>query len=159
LTFYSYITPKKLNVKLINVPPTKEIVAESIRQVNSEHLNKFIILFGTVVRTGHVQTRELYKEFECRSCGKRFVCESDVSEFNRFNFPPKCGGKVETKVNPFFKIAKTFMEKIKGGGKDGGGFGPRPEETKTKVNSDFQTTECRSKAFAPIEGTSEYSDY
>jgi hypothetical protein len=44
---------------------------------------------------------------------------------------------VETKVNPFFKIAKTFMEKIKGGGKDGGGFGQRPEETKTKVNSDF----------------------
>lgn len=112
-----------------------------------------------MVRTGHVQTRELYKEFECRSCGKRFVCESDVSEFNRFNFPPKCGGKVETKVNPFFKIAKTFMEKIKGGGKDGGGFSARPEETKTKVNSDFQTTECRSKAFAPVEGTSEYSDY
>ncbi len=134
IMFFSYITPKKLVVKLVNVPPTKEIVAESIRSVNSEHLNKFIILFGTVVRTGHVHSRELFKEFECRSCGKRFVCESDISEYNRFNFPPKCTGKVETKVNPFFKIAKTFMNKIKG---KEGGMGFQQEETKTKVNSDF----------------------
>lgn len=27
--------------------------------------------------------------------------------------PPKCTGKVETKVNPFFKIAKTLMQKMK----------------------------------------------
>ena len=48
------ITPKKIHVKLTNVPPTKEIVAESIRSVGAQHINKFIILFGTVVRTGHV---------------------------------------------------------------------------------------------------------
>ena len=56
INYFSNVTPKKLCVKLINVPPTKEIVAESIRTVNSEHLNKFIILFGTVVRTGHVHS-------------------------------------------------------------------------------------------------------
>lgn len=99
------MTPKKLQVKLTNVPPTKEIVTESIRTVNAEHLNKFIILFGTVVRTGHVHSRELFKEFACKQCQKTFVCESDISEFNRFQLPPRCTGKVETKVNPFFKIA------------------------------------------------------
>ena len=60
------ITPKKLTVKLFNVPPTNEIVAESIRSVGPEHLNKFIILFGTVVRPGHVHSRELFKEFQCK---------------------------------------------------------------------------------------------
>lgn len=54
---------KYLDVKLSSVPPTKEIVAESIRQVGAEHLNKYIIVFGTVVRTGHVHSRELYKKF------------------------------------------------------------------------------------------------
>ncbi len=88
-------------------------MTESIRQVNSEHLYKFIILFGTVVRTGHIHSRELFKEFMCKNCEKKVVCESDVSEFNRFNLPLKCNGKVETKVNPFFKIAKSLMEKMK----------------------------------------------
>lgn len=45
------------------IPPTKEIVAESIRQVSAEHLNKYLIVFGTVVRTGNVHSRELYKDF------------------------------------------------------------------------------------------------
>jgi DNA replicative helicase MCM subunit Mcm2 (Cdc46/Mcm family) len=94
LKLFSVITPKKLTVKLINVPPTKEIVAESIRSVGAEHLNKFIILFGTVVRTGHIHSRELFKEFACKQCGKTVVCESDLSEFNRFVMPPRCTGKV-----------------------------------------------------------------
>lgn len=100
-------------MKLINVPPIKEIVADTIRQVNSSHLNKFIILFGTVVRTGHVHSRELYKEFKCKTCEKTVICESDITEFNNFKTPPKCSGKVETKVNPFFKIAKSLMMKMK----------------------------------------------
>ena len=45
------------------VPPTKELVAESLREITSYHLNKFIIIFGTVVRTSNIQSRELYKEF------------------------------------------------------------------------------------------------
>ena len=63
---------KNLDAKLINVPPTQEIVADSIRSVNSEHLNKFIILFGTVVRTGNVHSRELVKDFKCKQCEKEF---------------------------------------------------------------------------------------
>lgn len=145
-TFSSVVTPKKIVVKLTNVPPTKEIVAESIRSVTSEHQNKFIILFGTVVRTGHVHSRELYKEFQCKACEKTVVCESDISECNRFIMPPKCTGKVETKVNPFFKIAKTLMEKMKSKAISGGkGEGLSTEDIndlngnggRTKVNSDF----------------------
>lgn len=140
-------------VKLSNVPPTKEVVAESIRSVGAEHLNRFIILFGTVVRTGNVHSRELFKEFSCRQCGKTIVCESDISEYNRFNFPAQCSGKVETKVNPFFKIAKSLMDKMKRG-KDS-----HSPDRGAKVNSDFQTTNCKSRSFNPIDGSSEYSDY
>ena len=140
-------------MKLINVPPTKEIVAESIRSVNSEHLNKFIILFGTVVRTGNVHNRELYKDFECKQCQKVFTCESDITEFNRFALPLRCDGKVETKVNAFFKIAKTLMKQMNHKG------GDKSEKPKKDVNSDFQTSACKSKNFVPVEGTSEYADY
>ena len=142
-------------MKLINVPPTKEVVAESIRQVGSEHLNKFIILFGTVVRTGHIHSRELFKEFMCKSCEKKVVCESDVTEYNRFNLPAKCNGKVETKVNPFFKIAKSLMEKMK----SKSGEAETHHQASSKANTDFQTSECKSRTFVPVEGTSEYSDY
>lgn len=137
------------------MPPTREIVAESIRAVGAQHLNKFIILFGTVVRTGNVQSRELFKEFACRQCGKTVVCESDISEYNRFNFPAQCSGKVETKINPFFKIAKSLMEKMKKGNKGSPDRGGGAQ----KVNSDFQTTNCKSRSFNPIEGSSDYSDY
>ena len=141
------------------MPPTKEIVAESIRSVGSEHLNKFIILFGTVVRTGHVHSRELFKEFSCKACGKTVVAESDISEFNRFSLPPKCTGKVETKVNPFFKIAKTLMLKMKNKTNGGEQNQEENENGKQKPNSDFQTSDCKSRSFNPIEGTSEFSDY
>ena len=58
-----------LDIKLINVPPTKEIVAESIRDLSAMHLNKLIMICGTVVRTGNVNSRELTKKFTCKSCG------------------------------------------------------------------------------------------
>ena len=81
----SYFRVKKnIDIKLINVPPTTEIVASSIRSVTSEHLNKFIILFGTVIRTGNVHNRELFKDFECKNCNKVFTCESDITDYNKF---------------------------------------------------------------------------
>lgn len=54
---------ERLDVKLINVPPTSEIVCETIREIDATHLNKFIIIYGTVVRTGNVGARELFKKF------------------------------------------------------------------------------------------------
>ena len=95
------------------VPPTKEIVCESIRKVGSEHLNKYIIVFGTVVRTGNVHSRELYKDFQCKSCGKKITCESDITEYNKFNLPQRCDSQVEKKKNQFFQIVKTMMQKGK----------------------------------------------
>ena len=45
---------KNLDVRLCNVPPCKEIMADSIRELNSTHFNKFISVFSTVTRTGQV---------------------------------------------------------------------------------------------------------
>lgn len=49
-------TKTRLDIKFINVPPTNEVLAESIRCLSSRHLNKLIIIFGTVVRTGNVNS-------------------------------------------------------------------------------------------------------
>ena len=87
---------------MINVPPTKEIVAESIRELSAKHLNKLIIICGTVVRTGNVNSRELTKKFCCKSCGKEYICESDITEYNRFVTPVACDNMIEKKQNPFF---------------------------------------------------------
>lgn len=100
---------ERLDIKLINVPPTKEIVAESIRDLSSQHLNKLIIIFGTVVRTGNVNSRELKKKFACKTCGKQVICESDIAEYNRFKLPLACDGEVEKKQNPFFQAAQKMM--------------------------------------------------
>jgi hypothetical protein len=59
--------------------------------------------------------------------------------------PPRCTGKVETKVNPFFKIAKEMMMKLKSkatGNKGGSTFNDDFNEgnqvgAKTKANTDF----------------------
>ena len=64
----------KLDIKLNNVPPSKEIAPEKIRDLSSHHLGKMIVLFGTVVRTGNVNSRELLKRFECKQCGLVTVC-------------------------------------------------------------------------------------
>lgn len=84
------------------MPPTKEIVAESIRDLGAQHLGKLIIIFGTVVRTGNINSRELKKRFACKSCGKEYICESDLAEYNRFVTPVACDNMVEKKQNPFF---------------------------------------------------------
>ena len=110
---------ERLDVKLINVPPTKEIVAESIRDLNAKHLGKLIIIFGTVVRTGNVSSRELKKKFACKSCQKEYICESDLAEYNRFITPVACEGMVEKKANPFFQVAQKIMQKGRGRGGSG----------------------------------------
>ncbi len=57
--------------------------------------------------------------------------------------PPRCTGKVEAKVNPFFKIAKDMMNKLKSKGANGvkESFtdlaGEQNTSYKTKANTDF----------------------
>ena len=81
---------KNIDVKLTNVPPLKEVICESIRNLGQYHLNKRTIIFGTVVRTSNINSRELKKDFECKLCSKKFVCESDVTEYNNFATPYRC---------------------------------------------------------------------
>eukprot|EP00347_Sterkiella_histriomuscorum_P013643 403363933 len=154
------VVKKNLDVKLLNIPPTKEVVAESIRAVNTEYQNKFIILTGTVVRTGHVNSRELFKQFKCRQCEKEFTCESDITEYNNFKLPQRCDGKVQTKENPFFKIAKTLINNIKNKNMKGQlDENQNFDNPKREANTGFQTSACKSKSFQPVDGTSEFSDY
>ena len=81
---------EKLDVKLINVPPSKEIVCETIREVTARHLNKYIIIYGTVVRTGNVNSRELTKKFCCKLCGREYICESEIADYSSFRLPVRC---------------------------------------------------------------------
>ena len=140
----------RLDIKLINVPPTNEVLAESIRDLNSRHLNKLIIIFGTVVRTGNVNSRELQKYFKCRQCGEEYVCESDITEYNNFNLPKTCTGRVQKKENPFFKIAQNMMNKQNG----------KQTQPRKKSNDDGMTN-CRSRNFVEMEnpGPAEFADY
>ncbi len=68
-----------------------------------------MIIFGTVVRTGNVHSRELRKLFKCKQCEKEVECESDITEFNRFIMPVMCDGKVDAKKNPFFQLAQQIV--------------------------------------------------
>jgi DNA replicative helicase MCM subunit Mcm2 (Cdc46/Mcm family) len=125
---------------LINVPPISgEIVAESIREINNRMLGKQIIVFGTVMRTGNVNSREIFKKFECKQCGKQVDCESDISEYNKFILPVRCDGQVLKKIstNPFFAIAQKILAKQNGAPK-------KQEPTEKMVN-------CTGRSFAPIE--------
>ena len=64
-------------------------------------MGKLTILFGTVVRTSNTNCREVMKDFQCKQCQKIHVCESDISEFNRFALPVRCDAKQLKKFNPF----------------------------------------------------------
>ena len=65
------------------------------------------------MRTGNINSRELKKKFACKSCGKEYICESDIAEYNRFVMPVTCDGLVEKKQNPFFQIAQSVINKKK----------------------------------------------
>lgn len=153
---------ERIDIKLINVPPTKEIVAESIRELSARHLNKLIIISGTCVRTGNINSRELKKKFACKSCGCEYICESDITEYNKFITPVSCDGLVEKKVNPFFQIAQKMMKKGKnnrqgsndreGGNQRGNNGGGGQPDNKVK---------CNARSFVPIDDptTAQYADY
>ena len=41
---------RRVHIRLINIPPMKEISIGSIRNVRQCHVNKYMVLYGTVVR-------------------------------------------------------------------------------------------------------------
>ena len=59
------------------------------------------IIFGTVIRTSNINSRELIKDFQCRLCGKRITCKSDISEYNNFQMPLRCDQLVEREPTPY----------------------------------------------------------
>jgi len=84
-----------LKVRLVNIPPINEIAIGSIRSVRQCHMNKYMVIYGTVVRAQSVKNRETKKDFACKNCGKLYTAKSDIYEFSNFILPPVCGGKIE----------------------------------------------------------------
>ena len=109
-----------MDVRLINVPPFKEIFLDTIRNLRQSHVNKFMVIQGTVIRTSNVKNRETKKDFACRNCGKIYRASSDIYEFNRFLLPPICGGEVEKRPNPFYNMLMSMRRKKMGQDNRGG---------------------------------------
>jgi len=130
------------------VPPLNEITLESIRNIRQCHVNKYIMVFGTVLRRTHIKNRETKKDFACKTCGKIYTASSDIYECNRFILPPICGGELERKPNPFYSLMKTMLNKRRGNqqnsGRDFGGV---------------TMGQCNSRLFLPVHGTAQYKDY
>ena len=103
---------KNLDVKLIQVPPLKEVHCESIRNLNSHNLGKTTIIFGTVIRTGNMSARELIKDFQCKLCGRRITCESDISEYNKFILPTRCDAPIIKTQDPFENLVESMNSKM-----------------------------------------------
>lgn len=120
--------------------------------MTARHLNKYIIIYGTVVRTGNVNSRELTKKFKCKLCEREYICESEIADYSSFRLPVRCEAKVEVekKPNPFFNIAKKFPGK---GGKNASNVsGNAPKIVKQ---------DCKSRAFVPVDDVDmeDYADY
>jgi DNA replicative helicase MCM subunit Mcm2 (Cdc46/Mcm family) len=110
--------PKRhIDIRLTNVPPLTEITLDTIRNLRQCHVNKYIVIYGTIIRTTARKNRETKKDFACKNCGKIYTANSDIYEYSRFLLPPICGGEVEKKPNPFFNMLQT-MRKRKFGGQD-----------------------------------------
>ena len=62
----AFSVKNKLDIKLNNIPPLKEILCDSIRNLGQNHIEKQSIIYGTVLRTNNVNSRELFKDFECK---------------------------------------------------------------------------------------------
>ena len=77
-------------------------------------MNKYIVIYGTVIRTSNMKNRETKKDFACKNCGKIYTASSDLYEFSRFLLPPVCGGEVEKKFNPFFNMIQSMRRKKMG---------------------------------------------
>lgn len=138
---------------MTNVPPSKDIVAESIRGLSSKHIDKSIIIYGTVVRASNMKARKLKQKLECAACGWETVAESDIGlEELKYNKPLSCGGQVEKKENPFFDVAKKIMAKTKKG---------RGEERTQQNPQQKGMTNCRSTRFVEVDDPAYelYSDY
>ena len=95
------IVKKRINVRLMNVPPLQEITLGSIRNMRQCHVNKYMVIYGTVMRATTIKNRETKKDFACKACGKIYTAQSDIYEFANFLLPKICGGQVEKKPNPF----------------------------------------------------------
>lgn len=73
---------KHIDVRLMNVPPIQDVLCRNIRDISSSKVGKLVIIFGTVMRTGNVNSRELKKKFKCKACGFETIAESDITECN-----------------------------------------------------------------------------
>ena len=108
----AFSVKSKLDIKLNNIPPLKEILCDSIRNLGQNHIEKQSIIYGTVLRTNNVNSRELFKDFECKQCGRIINCQSDITEYNKFKTPLRCDQVSQDKFNPYSLLNQAFQELI-----------------------------------------------
>lgn len=76
---------KKINVRFFNLPDIHRIMVGEIR---SRHLNKFLLLEGTVRQKSDVKPMAVSAKFECPSCGNII---NVLQLEKKFKEPTKCG--------------------------------------------------------------------
>ena len=76
---------KRIRVRITNLPAQHKIL---IRNIRAEHLNKLLLIEGTVRQKSDVRPQVIAARFECPSCGNIMnVLQLD----NKFKEPSRCG--------------------------------------------------------------------
>lgn len=76
---------KKFKVRFVNLPKSQKIM---IRNVRSRHIDKFLMIEGTVRQKSDVRPQVIAAKFECPSCGNII---NVLQLENKFKEPSRCG--------------------------------------------------------------------
>ncbi|MBI2672638.1 hypothetical protein HYX19_00085, partial [Candidatus Woesearchaeota archaeon] len=78
------IVNKDIGIRICNLPPTQRIL---IRNVRSEHIDKFITFDGIIRQSSDVRPQVVSARFECPSCGNTI---SIIQLDTKFKEPSRC---------------------------------------------------------------------
>ncbi len=78
------LPPKNYRVRFYNLPETQNI---RIKDIRSEHINKFLVIYGIVRQSSDVRPQVVNAKFECPACGNAItILQIDV----KFKEPTRC---------------------------------------------------------------------
>jgi DNA replicative helicase MCM subunit Mcm2 (Cdc46/Mcm family) len=100
-----------VDVRLSHVPEIGLMKVENVKGLDVKHLNRFLVIEGTIIRVSKAKNRELESEVSWWQWGAIYTAHSEIEENNRLQFPPSWTNKVERKVNPVWQIGKNIMNK------------------------------------------------
>ncbi len=91
-----------IRVRIRDIP---EVVP--LREINSEHLNKFVAITGMAVRTSELKPQALEAAFKCRKCGNITI---EIQEAVALVQPQRCGECGEVKSFDLDDKETTFID-------------------------------------------------